>query len=333
MGEEKAKELWEDNVYGSHHFVYKSFVEYLPLPHNGYYTSINKAGYRYHNQKIDPKKKNIIFFGGSTMYGGGSDDNHTIPALTDQILENNFNVFNCGVSGNNSRHELAHLINFVNQGNKVDIVIFYDGINDIVNSCIGEGGINTTMNEEKIRQAIGQNFSKSDGLNYKKKLFDVFFQYTIELINSFKDNSNTDPFLSESQCFDEDYAEIVVSTIINNWEIAHDIVVGNGGRFIAILQPEANIGNPEIKHLQSLKSIIKNLSFDDEEYIYYSRYKSYQIIYPMLQEKMESYDYMIDMSNAFDGDEYIYIDHAHVTANGNMIIGNKIARLIEEISN
>ena len=109
--------------------------------------------------------------------------------------------------------------------------------------------------------------------------------------------------------------------------------VGNGGIFNAILQPEANIGNAEVKHLQSLKSIIENLSLDDDEYIYYSKYKSFPIIYSLLIEEMRNYDYMIDMTNAFDGNEYIYIDHAHVTANGNMIIANKIANLIKEISN
>ncbi len=333
IGEKKAKELWEENSLASHRFRYKSFIEYYPLPFNGKYTSINNEGYRYHDQIINPKKKYIYMFGGSTMYGGGSDDNNTIPALTDKILNNQFNVFNYGISGNNSRHELSRLINLVNTGAKTDIVIFYDGVNDIVNSCIGEGSVNTTINEKRIRLAIGQNFSNLDGLSYKEKLFDVFFQYTIQLVASFKDASDINLPISNSPCSDDKFSDNLAENIINNWKIAHGIVKGNGGNFFAILQPEANIGNPNINHLGQLKSLVKNKEFDDIEDNFYKRYKSFEKIYPLLIEKMKNYDFMFNMTEAFDRDEYIYIDHVHVTSNGNKIIANKISDLIKGINN
>ena len=61
------------------------------------------------------------------------------------------------------------------------------------------------------------------------------------------------------------------------------------------------------------------------------RYLAFQRIYPIIKREMQKYDYMYDMSDAFDGNEYIYFDHVHVTSNGNLIIAKRITDIIKNI--
>lgn len=329
-GKKYVNELWKENQISIHNYIYKSFIEYKALPFLGKYITVNDEGYREHRQTIEVNKPTIRFFGGSTMFGVGVDDNNTIPALVDSLLNNIYNVYNNGVSANNSRHELEHLINFVNQSAELDIVVFYDGVNDIVNSCIYDGAINVTSNEEKIRRAIGVNFEGANSTRYTKKMFDVFFQYTITLIRKIKYGSDRTIYAdnnveSNNKLYSDgdDYGEKVAMTLINNWKIAHDIVTGQGGTFIAVLQPEANIGNPQISHLNNCDGIVKNKKFDP-------RYLAFEKIYPIIKREMLKYDYMYDMSDAFDGNEYIYFDHCHVTSNGNLIIAKRMTEIIRK---
>jgi hypothetical protein len=48
----------------------------------------------------------------------------------------------------------------------------------------------------------------------------------------------------------------------------------------------------------------------------------YQTVYPLIQEAMaeSNKSWMVDMSDAFDGSEPLYIDWCHVVAEGNEII-------------
>ena len=120
----------------------------------------------------------------------------------------------------------------------------------------------------------------------------------------------------------------LANTIIENWKIAKEIVNYNNGIFYAILQPEANNGNPNISHLKNDPEILSNhLEKDVYEII-----EKYPLVYSLLQKKIKNYDFIYDFTNAFDVDENIYIDHVHVTYKGNDIIAEKISKIIENIN-
>lgn len=80
----------------------------------------------------DPLK--IFTFGGSAMWGVGARDEFTIPSYLAKALkekEIRCEVTNFGESGYVSTQEVVALLQQLRNGNIPDLVIFYDGVNDI----------------------------------------------------------------------------------------------------------------------------------------------------------------------------------------------------------
>jgi len=114
-----------------------------------------------------------------------------------------------------------------------------------------------------------------------------------------------------------DKAEAIARMVMTNWELAHEIVTRRNGTFIAILQPAAYVGNPRTDHLELDEELGKNFR------------EVYTRIHRIIQEK--NHPWIIDLSNAFDGNEYIFIDFCHVSPNGNEIIAQQISGAINEM--
>ena len=77
----------------------------------------------------------IYFFGGSTMFGYHLSDNETIPskfvrACMNENLSKSIRVKNFGIPHYYSKQELMLLTSLLFKGDRPDIVVFFDGIND-----------------------------------------------------------------------------------------------------------------------------------------------------------------------------------------------------------
>ncbi|MEW5819051.1 MAG: SGNH/GDSL hydrolase family protein [Cyanobacteriota bacterium] len=99
--------------------------------------NINQKGLRqtWNKDKGDSAPKKIFVFGGSTTWGTGVRDNYTIPSQLSRFIYDktkyNVEVTNFGELGFVSTQELIALIKELQLGNVPDIVIFYDGNNDV----------------------------------------------------------------------------------------------------------------------------------------------------------------------------------------------------------
>jgi hypothetical protein len=107
-------------------------------------------------------------------------------------------------------------------------------------------------------------------------------------------------------------AQKIAETLVNNWEIAHDIAVARGINFYAVLQPVAFIGNSKVENL--------------EVYKLYRIAEQYQTVYPMIKKiiQQRGHDWILDYTGLFSQDESVYIDFAHVLARGNQIIAEHL---------
>ena len=80
----------------------------------------------------------VFLFGGSTMWGMGVADSNTIGSyLQNQLAEMSDElvaVYNFGQPGFASTQEVIELMLQLRDGNVPDIVIFFDGVNDIWNA-------------------------------------------------------------------------------------------------------------------------------------------------------------------------------------------------------
>ncbi len=92
---------------------------------------------------IQMKGKKVWVFGGSAVWGTGVEWNETIPSY---LANYGYNVTNYGETGYVSTQELILLIQELKSGFPPDIVIFYDGFNDVF-SAYQQGVAGLPMNE------------------------------------------------------------------------------------------------------------------------------------------------------------------------------------------
>lgn len=93
--------------------------------------------------------QNTYMFGGSTLWGTGTPDEFTIPSfLSKKLQKNNISakVQNWGESGYASTQNLIQLIRLLQRGERPDMVIFYDGVNDVYNA-VQRGNAGEPANE------------------------------------------------------------------------------------------------------------------------------------------------------------------------------------------
>lgn len=113
------------------------YVGWRGRPFEGHYLSIGTNGLR-NTPLIDASSKEplkVFAFGGSTMWGEGASDDETIPAWLQRQLNEQCNypieVTNFGQRGWVSTQGLIELILQLRAGNVPDVVVFYDGYNEI----------------------------------------------------------------------------------------------------------------------------------------------------------------------------------------------------------
>ncbi len=84
----------------------------------------------------------VMTFGGSTMFGAGVSDQHTIPAYLAAGFNRNgrcVKVVNYGAGWWQSSQSLIQLIEVLKRGARPQVVVFYDGVNDV--NVVAFGGV------------------------------------------------------------------------------------------------------------------------------------------------------------------------------------------------
>jgi lysophospholipase L1-like esterase len=135
---------------------WKEHVGWWQRPHRGEYVTIDERGLRATPGEHDagPGTVRILCFGGSTMMGMGARDAQTIPAVLARRLGelgHRVAVTNMGQLGHNSTQETIALQQLMKQGERPEIVLFYDGINDMV--CAEQTGVADRVMHEAARRA------------------------------------------------------------------------------------------------------------------------------------------------------------------------------------
>lgn len=304
-----AKEIFND--YNRVQHRYEPFVGWKMLPYTGKTLHVSMDGRRTHNtgDEVEKKERSVHFFGGSTMWGEGSDDDHTIPAL--------FNSFNPGTEVHNhaqlaynSRQELDALISLYSENVTPDVVVFYDGVNDAAFLCPKDI---TELPAHRLVPMYRDKLYTGKATVISGLLSDLFIKNIVKTIQvvTYKPSPDRSPYNCAS---DPEKAEQIAEMMMRNWEMAHELVTARNGKFLAFLQPAAFIGKPKTDHLKLDEALGEN----------------FQEIYRRIKTKIaeRNYTWIVDLSDKFDGNEYIYIDFCHVSPNGNEIIAKEISKVV-----
>jgi lysophospholipase L1-like esterase len=126
--------------------VWSPYVYFRRPPFQGTYINVDSARHRRTVQPRpgDARTRAIFFFGGSTMWGTGQRDAYTIPSVAARGLADagihDVAVTNYGEAGYVFAQDLLTLMLALRAGAKPVVVVFYDGINDVVAAIQNDGG-------------------------------------------------------------------------------------------------------------------------------------------------------------------------------------------------
>ncbi|MBI5912310.1 MAG: SGNH/GDSL hydrolase family protein [Betaproteobacteria bacterium] len=122
--------------------MHVTYVEFREKPYASTTLNIDSEGRRWVPGSCEKNDAFTVFtFGGSTMYGAGVPDQYTIPAYFAELLNREgrcIKVVNYGSGWWQSSQSLIQLIEVLKKGIRPQLVIFYDGINEV--NAVAYGG-------------------------------------------------------------------------------------------------------------------------------------------------------------------------------------------------
>jgi lysophospholipase L1-like esterase len=174
-----AQEFWkEENLrWGAHKgFDYIPFLVWGERPWHSKYINVDESVMGNLRRTENPAKpacseterRVIWMFGGSTLFGLGVPDMATIPSYLSQDLNSTsttcFLISNFGVEGYLTNQELIQLVELLKRGQRPDLAIFYDGVNDS-DAAVSPGTPNAHLEFGLIKSRVeGSIASKLDFL-------------------------------------------------------------------------------------------------------------------------------------------------------------------------
>lgn len=213
----------------SERLEWNPYIYWRRKPFKGKYINVDSQGIRYTWNKTDALKtsvkvKNIFVFGGSTIWGYQSRDEYTIPSVFSKFLsqdsELKINITNFGETGYVNTQEMIMLLCELQKGNVPDMVIFYDGFNDIASAFENKiAGI--SMNEPNRRKEFNilKDYRRKD--LYKETIYSIIKNsWTYSLINNIFPKMNAEAYrkpnylsYSESEKLAEDILRVYSSNV------------------------------------------------------------------------------------------------------------------------
>jgi hypothetical protein len=258
-------------------------------------------------------KKKAYFFGGSVMWGFGSNDENTIPSNFEKISK--IKSFNFAESAWNSNQSLFYLIKLLKEGHKPDLVVFYNGVNELYKCSSGaERNLRSNViQEDNLRQKF------ITIRNASNLTFMYYFSIPLEFFSNLKNKLNRSKevskvvknFTQSTGCSDKK-REKITENVKQNWDLANKLVNSYGGKFYAILEPHIIFNKPKLY-------TFVNLSDNEKENI--------SNIYSEIEKKMIHKEYFKNFKNIFLNYEQnfpIFVDTHHTSPNGNFIIAKEL---------
>ena len=208
---------------------------------------------------------------------------------------------NFGETAYTAHQGLVLLLQLLQEGRRPDLVVFYDGVNDVACKCRSE--LTPTSNGQNIRLPLVSKAS-ADPMS-----FTYFFTPVVVAARALSHRI----FPQDLDAYDchanQQKAELIAENMIQDWRFAKTLVELYGGTFIAVLQPVSYFSRTRLDHLKLAQEFAPE----------------FEVVYPIVRTKMTANEKAYDLTSAFDLDDEVYIDFCHVTPKGNRIIAEKIA--------
>jgi hypothetical protein len=285
--------------------VYRSFIEWRSRV--SHFDNVNVEGpYLQRRTVVDrvTSQRKIYFFGGSTMWGSGDDDAGTIPskyaAHTGTAPENFAEL------GWTAHQNLLYLIQILQDGRRPDVVVFFDGVNDVSAKCM----IGSTPTSHGKEAEFASLVTGAD----RPQSFVYYFRGVLRLSERISQQLSGTTGASPYDC-DKDTAkaEAIAANLVKDWQLAKQIVELYGGHFYGLLQPVAYFSRTDLAGLPLSADLGRQFS----------------AVYPMIARKLANDPALHDLGSVLDGEENFYFDFCHIKPDGNARVAQKIAEIVE----
>jgi lysophospholipase L1-like esterase len=305
--------------------TYSPYVIWRSTPFEGTMVNIDPSGYRHTPaSKCVSDAYKVYVFGGSAVWGWGAPDWSTIPALLQSGIQSKLGtpvcVMNYGENAYVSTQGLIHLMLLLESGDIPDMVIFYDGVNDIL--AASQSGM----------PIVHQNLSEISSL---------FEDHQAPIVSFFESSNSYQllqialsqiPSSGESEALKLQYDPDLLSgqvaeAYLNNYEIVSSLADKYHFAFYFFWQPHILSGN---KHLSSEeRDMITALNWVlnlDPPLV-----ELFQKTYKKIEAEVPNHEHLYYLGNIFDQvEESVWIDTwGHVTPKANQIVTDDLIRVIK----
>lgn len=148
QGQDWVRAYWRE--YNATAPVWSPYVLWRMRPQTGTHVNVDAEGRRRTwSGTAEAGKPEIWLFGGSTMFGMGSRDDHTIASTVAKTLDagGGARVVNYGQPGWVMAQSAILLAEELKKGRRPDVVVFYDGANDVF-SAVAQGTAGWPQNND-----------------------------------------------------------------------------------------------------------------------------------------------------------------------------------------
>jgi hypothetical protein len=308
-------EPYSESSYFSQDFINESFSQpggwitpigtriLLPKNFKGHWINVRE------NKRVtidQPKiyKKRILIFGGSTIYSGEVPDSFTIASqLQEKLISKGYIdilVENYGATSIHISQQFERLQYDV-ELNASDAVIFYDGVNDVLQRVYFNNPNGFIANEAAKSPLLVQYIRKW-------KEYSAFLRWVDENLISQKNYRLN--LLRAPEAANEYVAEIVK---------ANSFVNSKGAKFLHFLQPNIFTRIPKNSYEKNL------IGLEGSDMMPYGLKEVFESTYPIIQKKLETITYSRDATSLFNGLIISpYMDFCHVSESANKAVANEI---------
>jgi lysophospholipase L1-like esterase len=308
---------YDKELFSSYNTSWRPYVYWRRTPHKGKYINIDERGIRYTVPgKVAAgdaaKKLKIFMFGGSTLWGEGVRDQFTIPSQLAQDLAArglSTEITNFGEVAYVNTQELIELVLQLERGNIPDVVIFYDGYNDVYAALQNQAAGFTQFEWKRELE-----YNISTRYNKLKKVFllnSLDRYYLGKLIKSLSNKlSYQEPFSQKSKTLKND----VVEVYLNNLKII--TALGKAYGFVPLFYWQ-----PVIYTKKTLTPFEKRFATEPLG----DFYRQSQAVMRARSQEFAPYHFF-DISGLFAAANHeVYLDYCHVNEDANRIIARRIA--------
>jgi len=304
---------------------WKSYVHWSFDEFDGKYIKINANGVRYTKNFCDGKKDSVyrIFtFGGSAMWGVGDSDENTIASHLSKCLYDKgllVEVSNFGVAGWITTQGVIELICQLQHGNVPDMVIFYDGDNNVW-SGYQNGKAGLPVQQQHRRDEFNL-LNPAQGRRSPEVVLTHVFPNIKRVYLSAARRFGVGGGCAVAE-LNEDLSRQILSVYANNCKIVSSLGEAYGFKSLFYWQPVLFYKD---KLSEWEKKRIKDAEFMRPQF---------DQVYGMVDDYMSKFTEVrfFNISNIFKHtEEPIYIDNSHMSGVGNKIIAGRMAEDVEKI--